>query len=105
MVLVFVSFESEKDADRVANFLIEHHLAACITIFPTKSYYYWKRKKVHANEVEGIIKTTAGKIKIIQKTIEELLPYAIAQIIAVEAQDVNEKYRKWVESEVSEKWT
>lgn len=105
MVLIFVSFESKKDADRIANFLVDHHLAACVTLIPTESFYFWKRKKVHANEIEGIIKTTAGKIKIVQKTIEELLPYAIAQIIAVEAQDVNEKYKKWVESEVNTKWT
>ncbi|MBI4079354.1 MAG: divalent-cation tolerance protein CutA [Candidatus Levybacteria bacterium] len=105
MLLVFVSFENKKDADKVANYLIDHHLAACISLVRTKSFYFWKRKKVRTNEIEGIIKTTRGKLKSVQDAIGQLLSYEIPQIIAVEAKDVNEKYKKWVEGEVNTEWT
>lgn len=105
MLLVFVSFEQKKDAEKVADYLIEHHLAACVTLLSTQSHYYWKRKKVRAREIEGIVKTTVKNFTKVKNAFEELLPYEIPQVIAVEAKDVNEKYRKWVESEVSTQWT
>jgi len=100
MVLIFVSFETKRDAEMVANYLVDKRLAACVIIFPVHSFYRWKGKKLTPKEFEAIIKTKRENFKKIQEEIEKSLPYEIPQIIAVEAKQVNEKYLKWLRSEV-----
>ena len=57
MILIFVSFENKKDAEKVAHYLIDKHLAACVSIIPVTSFYFWKGKKRRPSEFEAIIKT------------------------------------------------
>jgi len=96
MILIFISFEEKAHAEKVANYLIDHHLAACVSLIPVKSYYYWKGKKMSPDEVEGIVKTKEENFAKIQKAVEELLGYEIPQLIVVDAKLVNKKYLNWV---------
>ena len=100
MIMMFVSFENKADATKVANYLIDEHLAACISLVPVSSFYRWKGEKVNYEEIEGIIKTKEENYDKVKKAIESLLPYEIPQIIQVAVKDANKKYLDWVESEV-----
>lgn len=100
MILIFVSFESKEDAEKVANALIDKKLAACVSLVPATNFYYWKGKKVKASEIESIIKTRDDKFEAIKSEIESLLSYEIPQIISVKVDKASEPYVKWLEGEV-----
>lgn len=97
MVLIFISFENIKDADKVANILIDKKLAACVSLFSATNFYYWKKKKVKAEEIESIIKTADDKFETVKSEIEKLLPYEIPQIISIKVDKANDSYVKWLE--------
>lgn len=100
MIIVFVSFENEEDAEKVANYLVDKKLAACVTLLPVESYYRWKGKKFEGSrEFEAMVKTKKENFGKIQKAVEELLSYEVPQLIAVDVKAVNKKYLDWMEKE------
>jgi periplasmic divalent cation tolerance protein len=96
MILILVSFESNEDAEKAANYLIEQNLAACVEVYPVRNFYYWKGEKVAANEFSGVIKTEDGYFDKVGTALEKILPYDIPQIIELKASKVNEPYIKWL---------
>ena len=95
MILLLVSFESSNDAEKTANYLIDNHLAACVEIYPVKNFYMWDDKKVAAQEISGIIKTTEENFQKVKEALNEILPYDIPQIIKLDA-TANDSYENWV---------
>ncbi len=95
MILILVSFESKKDAEKTANYLIDNKLAACMELYPVKNFYFWKGKKQIADEISGIIKTEGGYYKKVKDAIKKILPYKIPQIIKLDA-TANKSYLNWV---------
>lgn len=100
MILIFVTTENKKDAKKLANYLIDKHLAACVNVFPVDSFYFWKGQKVNYQEYELIIKTKKEMFGKVQKVVETVLSYEISQIINVEVQEANKPYVKWLEGEI-----
>ena len=98
MILILVSFETNEDAQKAANYLVDNKLAACVEIYPVKNYYVWKGEKVAADEISGIIKTDDGYFEKVRMALKKILPYEIPQIIGVKTGDVNESYLKWVKN-------
>src|SRR5437868_3462440 len=102
MILILVSFENQDDADKAANYLIEHKLAACVEIYPVKNYYVWKGEKTIADEISGVIKTEDGYFEKVEQALKQILPYEIPQIIEVRAGKVNESYLAWLKEAVNQ---
>ncbi len=100
MILILVSFETNEDADKAANFLIDNKLAACVEIYPVKNYYMWKGEKTVADEISGVIKTDDRYFEKIEQALKEILPYEIPQIIEIKASNVNDPYLKWLKESV-----
>ena len=100
MILIFISCGNKEHAEKVADYLIDSRLAACVSLIPVRSYYFWKGKKVIPDEFEAIVKTKEENFDKIQKAIEKLLSYEIPQLIAVDAINVNKKYLAWLEEAI-----
>ncbi|MGE5042465.1 MAG: divalent-cation tolerance protein CutA [Candidatus Levyibacteriota bacterium] len=100
MILILVSFESEEDVEKAAEYLIDNHLAACVEVYPVKNYYMWKGEKIAAKEFSAVIKTEDGYFEKVKEALEKILPYEIPQLIKLEA-TANEKYLEWVKESVS----
>lgn len=96
MILILVSFETNEDAEKCANYLIDNKLAACVEVYPVKNFYVWKGEKVAADEVSGIIKTDDRYFDKVRTALEKLLPYETPQIIEIKAENVNGSYSKWL---------
>ncbi|MBP7832552.1 MAG: divalent-cation tolerance protein CutA [Candidatus Levybacteria bacterium] len=99
MILILVSFEQMEHAEKAANYLIDHKLAACVEIFPVTNFYVWDGEKQKNSEISGIIKTTSENYEKVKAALEEILPYDIPQIIKVDA-TANDSYEKWVKESV-----
>jgi periplasmic divalent cation tolerance protein len=97
MILILTTFENAEDAEKCANHLIDQKLAACVEIYPVKSFYVWKGKKMNGvSEVSAVIKTEDGYFEKVRSAIEQLLPYEIPQIIEIKTGEVNQPYIKWL---------
>ena len=61
-VLVYTTWPSIVEAERVGRTIVEQRLAACVNIMPGMiSHYWWEGKIERAEEVVMIVKTLAAK--------------------------------------------
>lgn len=80
--------------------LVEMRLAACAQIVgPIKSIYRWKGKMEEAEEWYCILKSRKDLYEKIEKTIIELHPYELPEIMAAGIEDALPGYVQWVEDE------
>ena len=97
VLLVLVSFEDEKEAEKIGELLIKEGLAACVNILPTmKSMYIWKGKFTKTSEVLMLIKTTHKRYPEVEHMVKELHSAEVPEIIAVEVEKGLNDYLAWV---------
>jgi periplasmic divalent cation tolerance protein len=97
MLLVFVSFPSEREAKRICEALVKEKLCACASMHPVYSVYRWKGKVEKEREWEAVLKCREIKYEGLEKKIRKMHPHEVPQIIAVKASRALAAYRKWVE--------
>ncbi|MGQ4833936.1 MAG: divalent-cation tolerance protein CutA [Candidatus Asgardarchaeia archaeon] len=96
-IQVLTTVEKEDDAKKISKVLLEKKLAACIQIIgPIKSMYWWKEKIEEATEYILAIKTKAGLYEELEKTIKEIHPYEVPEIIAIPIEKGLEDYLNWI---------
>ena len=100
--LVLTTLPTQDAADALSAALIENRLAACVTILPaSRSIYRWQGKIESAQEVPILIKTTCTRYPALEKTLRNLHPYEIPEIIAVPLTGGLPAYLAWVHAETS----
>jgi len=86
-----------KEAQQLANGLIEARLAACVQVDgPIQSFYSWKGEIRTDKEVRLWIKYPARKDEAIQRLLNNLHPYAVPQWVSVPVERMSASYGKWV---------
>jgi periplasmic divalent cation tolerance protein len=95
--LVLCTCPDQGSAQTIAEHLIEQKLAACVNILPgITSIYSWQGKRESAQELLLVIKTTKNIYNTLEKTITELHPYELPEIIAVNIENGNAGYLNWI---------
>ena len=88
-------------AEKIAERLVQSHLAACVNIlFPCKSIYHWNNGVQKSQEIPMIIKTVTTLYPQLEAMILELHPYEIPEILALDTTDGLPGYCDWVEQSV-----
>ena len=86
---------------RIARTLVEEEHAACVNLVPgARSVYRWEDAVVEADEFLLVIKTTAGAYPALAARLEELHPYDVPEVIALEPGAVSAPYLAWLEGAV-----
>jgi periplasmic divalent cation tolerance protein len=88
------------DSEKIAKVLVEERLAACVNVFPVKSYYIWEGKLSEDEEELMIIKTTQEAAKNIKARILELHSYKLPEIIIIPIVGGEERYLQWIDQSV-----
>ena len=85
--IVLTTCGSQEEADRIAQYLVENLLAACVNIVPEiKSIYRWQNKVESAGEWLLIVKT---------------LPSGLAgRIVLITVDDGSTSYLQWIDDSV-----
>jgi len=100
-IIVFVTCESNEQAETIAQSVVSEKLAACVNVLPgVRSCYVWDRKLTWSNELLLLIKTTRGRFDQLQDRIKALHSYSLPEIIAVGIDDAFDKYIAWIDSSV-----
>lgn len=101
IVQVFTAVGSEKDAERIANKLVENREAACVQISaPVSSIYWWEGKIERAKEWVCVVKTRSDLFEAVQSTICRNHPYKVPEIISIPITEGNEDYIAWINDEL-----
>lgn len=96
LIIIMTTVETEKDADRLSKELVENKLAACVSVFPVRSTYYWMEKIVEKQpEFLLIIKTLEEKVSEAIKYLKENHPYSVPEIVTIKA-EAHGKYVDWM---------
>jgi len=100
-IQVFTTTEKKEDAERIAQTLVRKKLSACVQIVGAiSSTYRWKGKVETTQEWLCLIKSENSLYKELERTIKEIHPYEIPEIIAVPIVAGSGKYLQWVDQEL-----
>jgi periplasmic divalent cation tolerance protein len=101
-IVVFITVDSQENAQKIANKLLTERKAACVNIIPkVESQYWWQGKLESADELLLIVKTRAALLDELIKLVKENHLYSIPEIIALPIIGGNEDYLKWIEKETN----
>lgn len=99
--IVLTTCGSEEEAERIAQYLVENRLAACVNIIPqVKSIYRWQDKVDSANEHLLLVKTRTDKLAQIQGALRALHSYGLPEFIALPIDDGSTPYLDWIDDNV-----
>jgi len=99
-IQIFTTTKKKEDAGKIAKILVEKRLAGCIQILPVTSTYWWKGNVETEEEWLCLIKGKKALYKELEKTIMEIHPYEIPEIIAVPIIAGSDDYLKWLNNEL-----
>lgn len=95
-ISIFVTVPNISVANRIAEFLLEKNLVACVNIIPKiKSVYWWKNKICKSNEHLLVMKSIKNNFNKIVKEIKKIHPYEVPEIVCVDI-IANKDYSDWI---------
>ena len=95
--IVVSTASSEDEARKIALYLVEQRLAACVNIVPQiESVYRWKEKVESSQEYLLLIKTSAERFPQVRDAIRELHSYELPECIAISIEEGSVEYLQWL---------
>jgi periplasmic divalent cation tolerance protein len=100
-IIVFVTCETEEQAESIAETLVREKLAACVNILPKMwSCYVWKDEMTWSEEFQILIKTTQGRFGQLKERITQIHTYDVPEIVSVAMEDASPNYLDWIDTSV-----
>ena len=102
--VVLVTCGSLSEATKIAKAVVAKRLAACVNVIssPVESVYRWKGKIETAREFLLIMKTTASRLRSLEKEIAELHSYDVPEFIVLRITAGSRNYLAWLSASVSQ---
>ena len=98
--VVVTTTETEEEAKRIAEAILNARLAACVQILPIESIYRWEGKFEQAREYRLEIKTRFDRYAQIETLIRNLHSYEIPEILAIPVSGGSSSYLRWIDEEL-----
>lgn len=100
MIIVLVTVPQGKGRE-ISEYVLKKHLAACVNISTIDSMYWDNGGLAEVKEELLIIKTREDLYDRLEQEIRKIHPYNIPEIVAINVEEVNVDYLRWLESETS----
>ena len=95
--VVLVTCGSIGEARRIGRSVVEKKLAACTNIVTgVESIYRWKGKIERAREVLVVMKTTATRLRDLEREVKRMHSYDLPEFIVLPLVAGSRQYLKWV---------
>ena len=96
--LVLVTCGTLSEARKIARALVEKHYAGCINILtaPVESLYTWKGKLERSREHLLLIKTTAKRLKALEREVLRLHSYETPEFLVLPIVAGSPTYLRWL---------
>jgi len=96
-IMIYTTFASPDDAERVGGQLVEEKLAACVNILGgVTSIYRWQGKVERDGEVVMLIKSRASLKSELAKRLRELHPYETPAVFVINGEAGEKDYWQWI---------
>ncbi len=96
-IVVLMTAGSGEEAARIAEMLLEAHLAACVQILPPmESVYRWKGNIERQAEVLLIAKTVLSKFEEFERVVGSIHSYETPEIVALPVAGISAPYFDWL---------
>ncbi|MDD1673005.1 MAG: divalent-cation tolerance protein CutA [Methanomicrobiales archaeon] len=99
-VAIILSTTPRGGGEKISRILVEEHLAACVNLMETRSFFLWKGNLEREEEDLLIIKTVSERLPETIRRIREIHPYEIPEMIVLPVVAGNEPYLQWVRKEI-----
>jgi len=100
--VIYVTAASRKEAEKIAEKLVEKKLVACANIFPPiTAIYEWQGAMQKVREYPIILKTPAGMVKKAVAEIKKLHSYDCPCVISWKIDEGNAQFLQWVRKSTS----
>ena len=100
-IQVLTTAGTKEDALKIAQSVVEKRLAGCVQVIgPITSTYWWEGKIEMAGEWLCLIKSREDLYKELEKTIQQIHPYKVPEILAVPVVEGSQSYLEWLEGEL-----
>ena len=95
--IFLVTVPNMEEGKKIAKYLVENKIAACVNIIPgIYSIYEWKDKIEENNELLLLIKTTEQKSAQLIQKVKELHSYDVPECIGLRIEKGSEDYLNWI---------
>lgn len=102
VVLIYATFPSVAEAERIGGELVERRLAACVNILPGMvSIYRWEGRLNRDQEAAMIIKTRASLIDQAIAEAKAMHPYSNPAFVVVPAVGGSAAFLDWIRQETA----
>ena len=100
--IVLVTCASMGEARRIGRSVVDKKLAACANILRggVESVYRWKGKVERAREVLVMMKTTARRLKELEREVKRMHSYDVPEFIVLPIIEGSREYLGWVDESV-----
>ncbi|MBC7195291.1 MAG: divalent-cation tolerance protein CutA [Caldisericia bacterium] len=97
LIMVLTTIDDIEKARKLARFIVDQRLGACIQIIgPIQSIYFWREKVEDAKEWILFIKTRKDLYEKLEELIIKLHPYTVPEIVSFDIEKSFNKYFNWV---------
>jgi len=99
-VLVYTTWPSIVEAERVGRQIVERRLASCVNILPGMISHYWREGKIErAEEAVMIVKTRASLAEAVRQAVKESHSYTTPSVMVLPVESVDAEYYAWIVKE------
>lgn len=96
-VLIYSTFPSPAEAERVGGELVDRGLAACVNIFPgMTAIYIWEGKRQRDGETAMLIKTRAELADQVIAEARKLHPYSNPALLVLPVTGGSPDFMRWI---------
>ena len=101
-VQVIVAVDTEENASRIAERLVDERLAACVQVGgPITSRYRWEGRVETETEFLLVVKTTERRLDELTEAVRAMHPYDVPEVTAVPITGGAEDYLDWIRLETA----
>ena len=96
-VLIYATFPTAAEAERIGGVLVERGLAACVNIFPQMTaIYIWQGTRQRESEAAMLIKTRAGLADSVVAETRKLHPYTNPALVVLPIEGGSPDFLRWI---------
>jgi len=100
-IQVMTTVEHKAEAEKIAKYLVDKRIAACVQIVgPINSYFHWQGKMDTAREYLCLIKSRRNLFAELETAIRSIHPYDVPEILATPITEGGSDYLKWMAAEL-----
>ena len=96
-ILVYATFPSIEEAERIGGRLLDDGLAACVNILPgIVSIYVWQGQRQRDSECAMIVKSRASLAQRITETVRTMHPYENPAVVVIDIVGGSQPFLDWI---------